>query len=229
MKKSLLSLIIITILSSGLVFGKAEAATATIAEKSPTTEISSITFNIDDADNYVNLSEEEYIQRKSEITGQSAETIRIQLNKENKSKSGLITTQDAVTVIYREYYMLIHLGGNIYAKAGVLTKVNQFMFGQSVSYRFSSIDSSTPYLNAYSGGSFTIVKNYATAILEDDRNLVLAASGYAEVAVTSGTSSGVNLTGGELISIGWSVESSTSTTTYYRKHFSASTRITLAA
>lgn len=170
--------------------------------------------------NFKVLTEEEFIQRRAEITGRSNSEIRNEIRRSISIQSNPTETE------YREYYILVGLGGNVSAKAGVLTQVTKFTFGNSVYYRFSAVYGDTAYLTAYSGGQFTIVKNYAQAILEDDKNLVLAVSGYAETAVVNGVSSGMNLTGGELIQIGWSTESTSESTTYYRNHFNASDRVT---
>lgn len=215
LRKKLLTLLAVTSLFSSLAVGSVGASG--FDEVAP--QAGEVLLNPTESNNYKVLTEEEFIQRKAELSGRSVSEIR----KEESNKVGIQSTSNE----YREYYYLIHLGGSIYAKAGVLTTVTRFQFSSSVYYRFKEVHEDSAYLSPYSGGTFTINKNYVQPILEDDRNLVIAVSGYAETAVTNGRSQGLSLSGGELVQIGWSGSSSTETTYYSRRHFNVSDKITL--
>ncbi|CAM3638257.1 hypothetical protein COLU111180_00605 [Cohnella lubricantis] len=230
LKKSLLSVLTIVAVSTSLT-GVASAAsndtstptpfvsgftanTTFVSANDALTDVTTISSDVP-IESYTvkEITAEEFAQR----TGRSL----AQLEPKTLTKASTATYQ------YREYGFSISLGGNITARAGVLVQLEQLMMGASVVYRINFNDTDSAYISPGSGGHFQIYKNYASSIPESDTQFVFAVSGYAETAVVEEFSTETGLTIGELVNIGWSYSSTSSSTTYYRKNFSASARFTV--
>lgn len=190
------SLLVLILLLSGLTLGSASV----VASSGESLRVESMPLIPKETSVYRVLTKEEFIQRKAEITGKSDNNIRSEVS----SNSGI--QSEPVETEFREYYFFVDIDDHKRAKAGVLTEVAKFTFGQSVYYRFSAIYEDTIYLIADSQGTYEIKKNYAIATFKDDSNLILAVSGYAETAVTYSKLHGLSIS---------------KKMTYYRDHFDA--------
>ncbi|WP_063564810.1 hypothetical protein [Paenibacillus sp. O199] len=166
------------------------------------------------------LTPEEFLVKYAEATGKSYSEVRKEFP-EKTSKSA--RAADGINQTYdTEYSAIIDLGNGVKAKAGVLVQIHEVQFGGSVGRVFKKVYSETGYLAPYSGGTFTVVKNYVQATLQSETRLQVSYSGYAETAVTNEISSGLNLGIDKLVQAGWSVSSTSGKTTYYRTQFNGS-------
>lgn len=166
------------------------------------------------------LSPEEFLVKYAEATGKSYNEARKEFP-EKTSKSA--ASAAAVNQTYdAEYSAIIDLGKGVKAKAGILVQMHEVQFGGSVGRVFKKVYTETGYLAPYSGGTFTIVKNYVQATLQSETRLQVSYSGYSETAVTNEISSGLNLGIAALVEAGWNVSGTSGKTTYYRKHFTGS-------
>lgn len=166
------------------------------------------------------LSPDEFLVRYAELTGKSYSEVRAEFpekaSKNAARASGINETYDA------QYSAIIDLGKGVKAKAGVLVQVHEVQFGGSIGRVFKKVYNDSGYLAPYSGGSFTIVKNFVQGTLQSETRLQVSYSGYAETAVTNEVSTGLNLGIEQLIQAGWSVSSTSGKTTFYRTHFNGS-------
>ncbi|MDT9719110.1 hypothetical protein QVE09_09370 [Paenibacillus sp. ClWae2A] len=167
------------------------------------------------------LSPEEFLVKYAEATGKSYSEVRKEFPEKTSSKSetranGINQTYDA------EYAAIIDLGAGVKAKAGILVQLQEVQFGGSIGRVFKKVYPDTGYLAPYSGGTFTIVKNYVKGTLQSETRLQISFSGYSETAVTNEKSTGLNLGVDKIIQAGWNLSSTSGKTTYYRKNFNSS-------
>ncbi|MBR2566259.1 MAG: hypothetical protein IKE29_16805 [Paenibacillus sp.] len=166
------------------------------------------------------LSPDEFLVRYAELTGKSYIEARAEFpekaSKNAARASGINHTYDA------QYSAIIDLGKGVKAKAGVLVQVHEVQFGGSMGRVFKKVYNDTGYMAPYTGGSFSVVKNFVQGTLQSETKLQVSYSGYAETAVTNEKSTGLNLGIDQLIQAGWSVSSTSGTTTFYRTHFDGS-------
>jgi hypothetical protein len=155
------------------------------------------------------LSPEESLALQSKLTGKS-----IQELKDEQAKSARISIAAANPTYDANYSIVADLGGGVKVQAGILAQIEQISFGGSFGRQFIKVYA-TGFLSPYSGGTFTVSKNYVQGTLQDAHHLQLSFSGYAETAVTTSGTSGVD----ELIQFGWSASSTVQGTQYYRKQF----------
>jgi hypothetical protein len=163
------------------------------------------------------LTPEESLALQSKLTGKSVKQLKEEQTKNNNTLATASSTYDA------NFSVIFDLGGGVKVQAGILAQVEQISFGGSIGRQFVKVYDTTGFLSPYSGGSFTVEKNYVQGTLQDSHHLQLSFSGYAQTAVTNSETSGVNMGVSELVNLGWSYSGTTSGTQYYRKQFNGST------
>jgi hypothetical protein len=126
------------------------------------------------------LSPEESLALQSKLTGKSVEQLKKEQTSTNaNSLATANATYDA------NFSVIFDLGGGVKVQSGILAQVEEISFGGSIGRQFVKVYDNTGFLTPYSGGSFTVEKNYVQGTLQDSHHLQLSFSGYAQTAVTN--------------------------------------------
>ena len=147
----------------------------------------------------------------------------------SKAQSVFHSINDATLFASAASTRLVEYSRLVYPNSGCKS------YGMGVDYGFvalvttdtfpSFLEIPDTWSRAYGSGPHTYNGNSPSAMIRSSYEVQLVGSGQLEVAVQNGVSVEGSITAGELVNIGYSVASSSSTTTYYRIPVSINTII----